>query len=362
MDSTLNISPNLYARRLLRDGDSSFRCGNLSSAEKCWTDSMKSACSFTCFDAGTIFTAGGKLAHLYHSQNREIERNVCIQQAIAAYDKVFSSEEHPKIKAMVNSLHAMKSVPCTESRKVPPIKSTGNSAAGKIIYSKDELISIRDSSSHGTTMQSTGNSAAGKIIYSKDELISIRDSSSHGTTMQSTGNSAAGKIIYSKDELISIRDSNCQYHLEPPLYREVIVSGKRGQRKRNMVEGFCASIRHTTNTSGNSYLSDTERLGSPSEGNSSVTQACSRNTTGCDVVATPSDIESIKTPQPAESFQINDSQHTRGASSATNALDKWAADLSSGLAQAVGDDHILVTYDSADDSMERNEVDSSDVL
>lgn len=100
------------------------------------------------FLIGVIFLASYKLAKLYSLQNREIERNVAIHQALTAYDRVFDGhEQSPPFESLRQQLQElrMNSVPQDPNN----IKLSTNSSSfipnseKRYVYRREEIHQLR---------------------------------------------------------------------------------------------------------------------------------------------------------------------------------------------------------------------------
>jgi hypothetical protein len=112
-----------------------------------------------------IFLASYKLAHLFASQNREIERNVAIHQALTAYHRVFEniSPPPPPFTDLINQLHRLRNSHLVgtgegkdwpEEKRYPSLMTAGSMESQcvqepfqfmkKLIYSREELRSFQE--------------------------------------------------------------------------------------------------------------------------------------------------------------------------------------------------------------------------
>lgn len=140
LDHSVIIAPNMFARSLLADGNTAESLNDMDTAEDKWINSVRVACTLSCFDPGVIFIASYRLAHYYSSRNRDIECNVSIQQALMACDKAFTDNKYPeKILLMRSLLISLREK--NNTRAMP-------SDIECLSYSRQELMAIRNSLSN----------------------------------------------------------------------------------------------------------------------------------------------------------------------------------------------------------------------
>lgn len=156
-DSTFHMIPNLYARTLLEDGSVAANNDDMELAEDKWSNSIRAACSYTCFDPGVIFTASVHLSKYYSSEGKEIQCNVSIQQALSAFEKVFDNSDEcpPKIQRIVKYLKNLR-----DRNNTKPSTCRIN----RLVYPKEQLMAIRNSMSTLSTRRP--NELFGEITIS----------------------------------------------------------------------------------------------------------------------------------------------------------------------------------------------------
>lgn len=117
---------------------------------------------------GVIFLASYKLAHLYSFQKREIERNIAIKDALLITEKIFQNEneENELIQKLVNNLKLLRNESISKTHTFIDYLKNTNSNNNHINRSD---LDNSESESDNTKMNSN------KSIYSKEQLISIRD-------------------------------------------------------------------------------------------------------------------------------------------------------------------------------------------
>ena len=109
-----------------------------------------------CCYLGVIFLASYKLSFLFSSQNREIERNIAIKDAILIYEKIFEKNENEKINNLISNLKELRNQKiCIEKKDIiqEAVEEVEEEAekveknqetSQKFRYSREELLIIRN--------------------------------------------------------------------------------------------------------------------------------------------------------------------------------------------------------------------------
>jgi hypothetical protein len=149
--------------------------------------------------SGVIFLASYKLANLFASQNREIEKNVAIHQALTAYHRVFEddfSHPPPPFQKLINQLHRLRNSQSVgtegedweEKRKQKKELQSDEVPAfqrQKFVYSHEELRKLRGEEEkeeeQNEVLRNPILSSYQKIASSAESTIASGSSSSRGS-------------------------------------------------------------------------------------------------------------------------------------------------------------------------------------